>query len=88
MPNFVVNDIIRLSAKMNTVGLGTIINITGDNTIISWKYEESDSNETTYKTNTVENFQTASYGPIQKKAGDNDWIDKDGNHYNDAGDKQ
>ena len=40
-----------------------------------------------YKTSNVENFQTT-YGNIQKKVGDNDWIDKDGNHYNDSGDKQ
>ena len=55
--------------------------------------DDNSNVNTKYSSKNLENFDMpVSIGleefPIQKKVADNDWVDKDGNHYNDAGVKQ
>jgi len=77
---------------------GIIIDINSGIYTIKWINKESrilsgkeNSLLRCYSEQNFKNFAIILSGrefPIQKKAGDNDWIDKDGNHYNDAGDKK
>ena len=86
----VVNNIIRfcsysqLNSKYSvcsTFNNGIISNITDNSITIKWGNING-----SIQYNPI-NFSNNNY-IVQKKAGDNDWIDKDGNHYNNAGDKQ
>ena len=89
-----INDIIRLyyiGAKFATTFVlnkenGTVSNIEENTAIINWIHldESTSVGNIPIPISELDNGKYA----IQKKVGDNDWIDKDGNHYNDAGDKQ
>ena len=100
MVNFEVNDIIRSSFisdhtlnQINDANYGIILAITTESVSIKWVMDDNSNVNTKYSSKNLENFDMpVSIGleefPIQKKVADNDWVDKDGNHYNDAGVKQ
>jgi len=67
---------------------GKINNIEDDYTIVNWLNVDNGIIYSSKSHNNDMNQFEIPEGSVQKKAGDNDWIDKDGNHYNDAGDKQ
>ena len=95
MSNFQINDIIQCYENndngniifVETLGNGVItaITSTGNTACISWAPAPTLSDRVNLSN--LNNFIYKCH-KVCKKIADNDWVDKDGNRYNDAGIKQ
>ena len=89
MSTFIVDDIIRTchydnGIFRNVIEIGQIINLTNSDVWIHWKPNYVSDYKTTNDIIELSTFKL--YGnSVQKKIGDNDWIDKDGKHYTNDG---
>ena len=89
-----INNIVRLYNAKAPIGItfvtnkenGKISKIEANSATVNWTHHDG-SNSVEDIPIPISELDNGKYA-IQKKVGDNDWIDKDGNHYNDAGDKQ
>jgi hypothetical protein len=96
MSNFQINDIIRcyipIADNINiifieTLGNGLIKDIQNNNVTICWDMDNNINHPEICDLNNFMPNGKQNVFPV-KKIADNDWIDKDGNRYNDAGVKQ
>jgi len=96
MSNFQVNDIIRLyyhAALFDSTFVlnkenGTITQIGENSAVINWTNRDGSNSVGNISIPIPISGLNNGKNGVQKKIADNDWVDKDGNHYNDAGIKQ